>query len=103
VAGVRSAAVVPLTAPDASVTGIALFYTLTAEAFAGSPEPAEDDPLAVHDRLAALLPDYLVPQVTRAVEDFPLTPNGKLDRTALARLARRRGRRRPGAVATADR
>ncbi|NDK93069.1 amino acid adenylation domain-containing protein, partial [Photorhabdus laumondii subsp. laumondii] len=45
----------------------------------------EDEGLAnsLHTYLSAILPDYMVPSVFVRVDDFPLTPNGKLDRHAL--------------------
>ncbi|MFP1624892.1 amino acid adenylation domain-containing protein [Streptomyces sp. 5K101] len=105
VAGVGRSVVVPMSAPDGSVTGTALFYTLAgADARREDAESSETDPLALHDQLTALLPEFLVPAVTCAVEDFPLMPNGKLDRAALGGLAiRQRRRRRPRAAASADR
>ncbi|HEX3782055.1 MAG TPA: amino acid adenylation domain-containing protein [Pseudonocardiaceae bacterium] len=44
---------------------------------------AEVDTTALRSRVAALLPDYLVPSVILAVDEFPQTPNGKLDKKAL--------------------
>ncbi|MDX3225470.1 non-ribosomal peptide synthase/polyketide synthase [Streptomyces sp. ME19-01-6] len=41
------------------------------------------DPRAVREALAAQLPDYMVPSVVMALDAVPLTPNGKVDRTAL--------------------
>ncbi|MFH8668130.1 amino acid adenylation domain-containing protein [Streptomyces anulatus] len=90
VAGVRSAAAVPLRGPDGAATGIALFYTC---ADAGA--SVGQDPLGVHEQLADVLPDYLVPALTSALADLPLTPNGKLDRAVLESRALRRPRRRP--------
>ncbi|MDA5285551.1 amino acid adenylation domain-containing protein [Streptomyces sp. Isolate_45] len=97
VAGVRSAVAVPLRAADGTPTGIALFYTCADD---GSHRPAGEpgeghDPLHLHEHLTAVLPDYLVPAVTSALEALPLTPNGKLDRAALESTASRRRRRRP--------
>ncbi|QTD99686.1 amino acid adenylation domain-containing protein [Streptomyces cyanogenus] len=97
VAGVRSAAAVPLRGPDGTVTGIALFYTRADDGadHAAGALAEDDDVLRVHEHLAAVLPEYLVPTVTCALEDLPLTPNGKLDRAELERTALRRRRRRP--------
>ncbi|MFK0249226.1 amino acid adenylation domain-containing protein [Amycolatopsis azurea] len=44
---------------------------------------AEVAPDLVRDRLAAVLPDHLVPAVVLAVDALPLTGNGKVDRAAL--------------------
>ncbi|NUP21016.1 MAG: amino acid adenylation domain-containing protein, partial [Streptomyces sp.] len=70
--GVREAVVVP----DAAGTRLAGFV-LTDEP-AGLP--------AVRARLAAKLPEAAVPSVLRALEVFPVTVNGKADRSALAAL-----------------
>lgn len=40
----------------------------------------------VKDRLRRFLPDYMVPQHVIQVADYPLTPNGKVDRKALEAL-----------------
>ncbi|MFD0819569.1 amino acid adenylation domain-containing protein, partial [Micromonospora zhanjiangensis] len=45
--------------------------------------PADVDPQAVRDDLAARLPQHLVPAVVVALEALPTTPNGKVDRAAL--------------------
>ena len=41
------------------------------------------DTLAMRDELAATLPDALVPSSIMVLAEWPLTPNGKLDRNAL--------------------
>ncbi|MGY0055243.1 non-ribosomal peptide synthase/polyketide synthase [Streptomyces sp. LZ34] len=48
--------------------------------------PADGTPLDTDElrgRLGAVLPDFMVPTAVVALEGFPLTPNGKLDRPAL--------------------
>lgn len=42
------------------------------------------DPGTLRGRLGALLPDYMVPERLVRVEALPVTPNGKVDRRALA-------------------
>lgn len=41
----------------------------------------------VQDRLSAVLPGYMVPELVVGVERFPLLANGKVDRQALRKLA----------------
>jgi acyl-CoA synthetase (AMP-forming)/AMP-acid ligase II len=40
----------------------------------------------VRRALAALVPAYMLPRRIRPLEQFPLTPNGKTDRRALAAM-----------------
>ncbi|MFI6682251.1 AMP-binding protein [Streptomyces sp. NPDC050485] len=79
VATVTGAAVVPMPRPDGSYHGLALFYT---RADAGGLGPDE-----LRERLAALLPEYLVPRRVHLLDRFPLLANGKLDRRELAARA----------------
>jgi amino acid adenylation domain-containing protein len=46
-------------------------------------EGAEADPAELRAHLKDRLPDYMVPSAFVALEAFPLTPNGKLDRARL--------------------
>ena len=41
------------------------------------------DPVEVREHLAASLPNYMVPSVVLPIAEFPLTPNGKIDRNHL--------------------
>ncbi|QTI67131.1 non-ribosomal peptide synthetase [Gordonia polyisoprenivorans] len=48
--------------------------------------PATDsgiDPLALRSHLARRVPDYMIPATVQVLDAIPLTPNGKVDRTAL--------------------
>ncbi|SES40401.1 non-ribosomal peptide synthetase [Actinokineospora terrae] len=67
---VRQAAVIART--DAGVTRLVGYVT-----------PADADPADLRAALARTLPDHLVPAAIVAIDTFPATPNGKLDRRAL--------------------
>ncbi|MEV6424329.1 amino acid adenylation domain-containing protein, partial [Streptomyces sp. NPDC051662] len=41
------------------------------------------DPGEIRDHLTRVLPDYMIPAALVGLEEFPLTPNGKVDRAAL--------------------
>ncbi|MDN3354915.1 non-ribosomal peptide synthetase [Actinomadura sp. DC4] len=41
------------------------------------------DPVRLRQELSRLLPDYMTPAAVVVLDAFPLTPNGKIDRTAL--------------------
>jgi D-alanine--poly(phosphoribitol) ligase subunit 1 len=90
-AGVRDCVALPLTGADGQVKRLALFYLTNPadaeEADLGAASPAFD-PLQVRAQLTSLLPGYAVPGVVRWLERFPVTPNGKLDRNELTRIAR---------------
>jgi len=75
--GVRDAIVVPLYR-DARVDSLAAFV-IGVDLETGF--AAEQ---SLRRALAARLPAYMVPRVMKIVEAFPLTPNGKVDRRALA-------------------
>ncbi|WP_269902633.1 non-ribosomal peptide synthetase [Paracoccus onubensis] len=47
------------------------------------PDRMGNDSTAIRAALARLLPDYMIPSAFIAMDEFPLTPNGKIDRKAL--------------------
>ncbi|MFC4147945.1 amino acid adenylation domain-containing protein [Micromonospora mangrovi] len=51
---------------------------------AGAPRP---DPAALIGELGAVLPAYMVPRKWAVLSELPVTPNGKIDRDAIVRLA----------------
>ncbi|WP_409465155.1 amino acid adenylation domain-containing protein [Amycolatopsis sp. GA6-003] len=51
--------------------------------YVAAAEGATADPVAIRNLLRERLPEHLVPAVVLALDDFPRTPNGKLDRRAL--------------------
>ncbi|MFD1319760.1 amino acid adenylation domain-containing protein [Micromonospora sonneratiae] len=72
--GVREAVVVARADPSGHQRLIAYFL-----AVAGQPPNAK----VLRDRLAAEMPEYMVPAAYVRLAAWPLTPNGKLDRAAL--------------------
>jgi acyl-coenzyme A synthetase/AMP-(fatty) acid ligase len=77
---IKQAVVVPVRAKDAHDTDRAAFVMLASEA-----APAETfDALAVRRDLLEVLPVHMVPAQIVVVTQFPLSPNGKVDRDALA-------------------
>ncbi|MGW1355046.1 amino acid adenylation domain-containing protein [Streptomyces sp. NPDC002409] len=58
--------------------GVRQLVAYTVPAPDGHPDPDE-----LRDRLAADLPDYMVPVAVVVLDAFPLTPSGKVDRRAL--------------------
>ncbi|BCJ50219.1 hypothetical protein Asp14428_16940 [Actinoplanes sp. NBRC 14428] len=57
---------------------------------------AVPEPTDLRRHLAEVVPQYMVPARYLTVPRWPLTPNGKLDRTALSREARELSDHRPG-------
>ncbi len=55
----------------------------------------------LRDRLAGTLPSYMVPTLWALVDSIPVTPNGKVDRKALAAVAAPAGQSAPAAAAAA--
>lgn len=85
--GLRQCVVLPVTAPDGSVSALALCYVA---APAGRDSARARDVLSeseVRDALARTLPAYLVPAIVRRFERFPVTANGKVDQAELTRVA----------------
>src|SRR5699024_2471054 len=62
------------------------YVTLTApEGGRDAAAAREAAPAQLRAHLRTMLPDYLIPDVLVPLDALPLLPNGKLDRTALAR------------------
>jgi len=62
-----------------------LFAGATVEQLLSVARPADDREVVrrLWERLRAALPDYSLPSAVVKLEEFPITPNGKLDRRAL--------------------
>ncbi|HEU4964901.1 MAG TPA: amino acid adenylation domain-containing protein [Bacilli bacterium] len=76
---VDGAAVLVNKGQDGSLSLIGFYASATAEAV---PTVTE-----LKEFLSASLPDYMIPAQWVALAEIPLSPNGKIDRNALARLA----------------
>jgi non-ribosomal peptide synthetase component F len=80
---VASCAAVPLPGALGTYERLALFYTPRP----GTGHAPGGDPSGVRAALARTLPRHCVPDLVRAVERLPVTPNGKVDHAALAAYA----------------
>ncbi|KOG33841.1 MULTISPECIES: amino acid adenylation domain-containing protein [Streptomyces] len=86
-AGLRDAAVVARRRADGEVFLAAFLLG----------EGSDEDVAGIRDRLRATLPDHMVPAHLQWVSEWPLTPNGKRDDTALRRAPLTAADRAPGA------
>jgi amino acid adenylation domain-containing protein len=74
---------------EASADAVALGWPRTSSGAAGIVAFVADrsiDPQLLRERIAARLPDYMVPRELRLLSELPLTANGKRDRNALIAL-----------------
>ncbi|KAL1923266.1 uncharacterized protein VTP21DRAFT_9642 [Calcarisporiella thermophila] len=60
--------------------------------------PAEVDDEAVRDSLFDFLPDYMVPAAIFSLEDFPMTTNGKVDKSKLMNISQHQRKPQYGAI-----
>nr|WSX25249.1 amino acid adenylation domain-containing protein [Streptomyces tubercidicus] len=75
-----------VTVHDDAVAGRRLVAYVTAAgsgAVAGAGGAAAPDPAALREQVAETLPDYMIPSAVVVLEQWPLTPNGKVDRDRL--------------------
>jgi D-alanine--poly(phosphoribitol) ligase subunit 1 len=85
--GVRNCIAFAVNAADGTPERLALVY-LVPRPDGGAPASADGDPLRVHPQLGQLLPAYMVPQIVRGLDRYPVTANGKVDRAALHEFVR---------------
>ncbi len=55
-------------------------------AYITTEENKELDSSSIKNRLSKYLPEYMIPVAYKTIESMPLTPNGKVDKKALAKL-----------------
>ncbi|MFN8486535.1 MAG: D-alanine--poly(phosphoribitol) ligase subunit DltA [Caldilineaceae bacterium] len=81
---VRGAAVLPVR-KQGKVDALAAFVILNEFSLDGQPAPSEfERSLALRTALAERLPSYMLPRKFYFLEAFPMTVNGKIDRSKLA-------------------
>lgn len=59
-------------------------------------QPGATTVAAIESQLGARLPAFMIPQLIHLLEQFPLTPNGKVDRARLPALRQARSTTQPG-------
>ena len=84
--GIRHCTAFALEAPDGQIGKLALIYLTEPGNWPGA-QADINDPLHVRDHLLSILPDYMMPAVIRELSRYPVTANGKLDRSALLQIA----------------
>ena len=81
--GIREAVVVPDRRGD-TVSGLTAYLLRSDTAVAST----GDDVMEIRARLSERIPAYMLPRRIRFVSEFPMTPNGKIDRRQVEALAR---------------
>lgn len=81
--GVREAVVVPEMRGE-TVVGLAAFLLRSDDAA----QSDRDEVIDIRARLGERVPAYMLPRRIRFVSEFPMTPNGKIDRQQVAALPR---------------